>query len=107
MLLKSEPIYVTLKRRMLEREAMAEPRTADGLSKAGSMRIARIAVIASVLAGFGVTGEAQSRDDNWSRCLAADADISVQGCTAVIESGAENNTNLASHSNYGAMPTKN
>jgi CIC family chloride channel protein len=30
MLLKSEPIYVTLKRRMLEREAMAEPRTADG-----------------------------------------------------------------------------
>ncbi len=32
MLLKSEPIYVTLKRRMLEREAMAEPRTADGPS---------------------------------------------------------------------------
>ena len=32
MLLKSEPIYVTLKRRMLEREAMAAPRTADGPS---------------------------------------------------------------------------
>jgi chloride channel protein, CIC family len=32
MLLKSDPIYVTLKRRMLEREALAEPSIADGLS---------------------------------------------------------------------------
>jgi chloride channel protein, CIC family len=32
MLLKSDPIYVTLKRRMLEREALAEPGIADGLN---------------------------------------------------------------------------
>jgi len=32
MLPKSEPFYVTLKRRMLEREAMAEPGIADGIS---------------------------------------------------------------------------
>ena len=32
MLLKSEPIYVTLKSRMLEREAAAEPGIADRLT---------------------------------------------------------------------------
>ena len=35
MLLKSEPIYVTLKRRMLEREVMAELRTADRPKNSG------------------------------------------------------------------------
>ena len=41
MLLKSEPIYETLKRRMLERESKAEPGAAHGVGTAPLSRIPR------------------------------------------------------------------
>jgi lipoprotein NlpI len=61
----------------------------------GSEHIPSIALIAFVLLGLVATAGAQSRVENWSRCLDPNADVRIGGCTALIQSGAGNNLKLA------------
>lgn len=45
---------------------------------------------------------AQSRNQNWAWCEGGDPDLSIKGCTALIQSVAETRNNLAvAHSNRG------
>src|SRR6516162_9552972 len=41
------------------------------------------------------TAAAQNRDENWTQCRDANPDLSIRGCTALIESGQETTQGLA------------
>ena len=52
-------------------------------------------------------GAAQSRDQNWAWCEGGDPDLSIAGCTALIQSKVESRSNLAiAHNNIGKVLTK-
>ena len=47
-------------------------------------------------------GAAQTRDQNWAWCEGGDPDLSIAGCTALIQSKVESRSNLAiAHNNRG------
>ena len=58
------------------------------------MRVLSMIVLLALLGGSAVL-HGQTRDDNWNRCKGSDPDLSIAGCTAIIQSGQENNVNLA------------
>src|SRR5271169_1644783 len=55
-----------------------------------------------VALGMAVAAAGQTRDENWTKCKADDPDISIAGCTALIQSGQESTADQASaHYNRG------
>ena len=59
-----------------------------------NMLLKSIAVLAMLALGL-AQASAQTRDDNWARCTDNNPDLSIGGCTAIIQSGAEDNEGLA------------
>jgi tetratricopeptide (TPR) repeat protein len=60
------------------------------------MRPATLAWIAAIsVLTFAATSGAQTRDENWAHCKAQDPNLAIEGCTALIQSGAETPANLA------------
>jgi|ERR1035437_1766271 lipoprotein NlpI len=52
-------------------------------------------ILLITLLGASTALPAQTRDENWDRCKGSDPDLSIGGCTALIQSGLENNSNLS------------
>ena len=58
------------------------------------MRVLSIFVLTALLGASAIL-TSQTRDDNWNRCKDRDPDLSIGGCTALIQAGQENDSNLA------------
>src|SRR5271157_2841835 len=60
--------------------------------------LARTALAVLSLATICLAGpaQAQTRDENWKHCEDTNPDLSIAGCTALIQSGQESTENLAS-----------
>jgi hypothetical protein len=52
-------------------------------------------IVVATLLGASALLVGQTRDDNWNRCKDSNPDLSIGGCTALIQSGQETNSNLA------------
>jgi hypothetical protein len=57
----------------------------------GWKRLAGVAIAGMTLVQFAPTAQA----DNWADCVSADADISIKGCSAIIDAGTETTVNVA------------
>lgn len=57
--------------------------------------VCRIVLWASIALGFALNASGQSREENAFQCESNDADASISGCTALIQSGPELTLNLA------------
>ena len=58
------------------------------------MRLGAMILLMTLL-GASATLAGQTRDENWKRCLDSNPDLSIGGCTALIQAGQENDSNLA------------
>src|SRR5882724_10873077 len=60
-----------------------------------AMRWGILGVVAAMAAILSATAMAQGNDENWTKCKDDNPDIIFVGCTAVIQSGKEEKSNLA------------
>jgi lipoprotein NlpI len=58
------------------------------------MRVSSMILLTTLL-GSSAMLQGQTRDENWKRCTDSSLDLSIGGCTALIQSGQETDTNMA------------
>jgi tetratricopeptide (TPR) repeat protein len=59
------------------------------------MRVLPIAVMTALVGVCAVTLLAQTREEDWKQCVSHDPDLSITGCTPLIQSGQETGAKLA------------